>query len=121
MPIPMTIFLWLFLLPFIGIGLLLVGSFLSSLGGKTELRIARGECRIFTGIGPLGVMKRVAVSDIKDVRIEQSSFQNARNGSRPSFRIVLDTSGKPITFGSMLTKERRLFVAGAAKRELVRG
>ena len=120
LPIPITIFLWLFLLPFIAVGLALLGAFLSTLGGKTELRIARGECEIFTGIGPLGWRKRIAMSEIKDVRIEESGFQSAQTGSRRSFRVVVDTGLKPIYFGSMLTAVRRRFVAGAAKKELVR-
>ena len=120
LPIPMTIFLWIFLLPFIGIGLLLLGAFLSSLGGKTELRIARGECEIFTGIGPLGSRKRISVSEVKDVRMEENNTIRTQGSARRNFRIVVETGSKPIYFGTMLTDARRRFLAGAAKKELVR-
>jgi len=121
LPIPMTIFLWIFLLPFIGIGLLLLGAFLSSLGGKTELRIAGADCQIFTGIGPLGARKRFSISDAKDVRIEANGMRTTQRGSRRNYRIVVETNSKPIYFGTMLTDERRRFLAGVAKKELVRG
>jgi hypothetical protein len=59
-PPGMTIFLWLFLTPFIAIGLGMVAAFLSCLGGRTEIRIDRGEVTLFTGIGALGFRKRFA-------------------------------------------------------------
>src|SRR5689334_1099017 len=42
-PLGMTIFLWLFLTPFIAIGLGTLAAFLSCLAGRTELRIQGGE------------------------------------------------------------------------------
>jgi hypothetical protein len=120
MPLGMTIFLWLFLTPFIAIGLLLLATFLSSLAGRTELRINGVEGILFNGIGPLGLRKRFSISGVADVRIEDRRWRDSDGDSRRTKQIVIETSGNPISFGSMLTDERRRFVAGAAKKELVR-
>jgi hypothetical protein len=119
MPVALTAFLWVFLTPFIAIGLAMVGAFLSCLAGRTELRIEAGQGVVFNGIGPIGFRKRFAASDVRDVRIEETPRRNGNRNARPSKQIVIETDGKPITFGSMLTDERRRFVAGAAKLELV--
>lgn len=119
-PLPMTIFLWLFLTPFIAIGLLLLGTFLSSLGGQTELRIASGDAVLFSGIGPLGFRKRFLASDVRDVRIEDKRWRDSDGNSRRNTQIIIETGAKPIKFGSLLTPERRQFVAAAAKKELLR-
>jgi hypothetical protein len=119
MPLGMTIFLWLFLTPFIAIGLLLLATFLSSLAGRTELRIDNHEGVLFNGIGPLGFRKHFLTSDVADVRIEDRRWRDSDGDSRRTKQIVIETSGKSINFGSMLTDERRRFVAGAVKKELI--
>ena len=43
MSVGMTIFLWLFLTPFILIGLAMIGAFLSCLAGRTEVRVGHSE------------------------------------------------------------------------------
>ena len=121
MPVGMTLFLWLFLTPFIVIGMVLAATFLSCLGGRTELRIEDGQGILFTGIGAFGFRKRFSTSDVRDVRIEDKRWRDSDGDSRRKTQIVIEMAGKPINFGSMLTDERRRFVAGAVKRELVRG
>jgi hypothetical protein len=120
MPIGLTLFVWLFLTPFIAIGLVLVTTFLSCLAGRTELRVDNGQGTLFTGIGALGFRKRFLTSDVRDVRIEDRRWRDSDGDSRRKTQIVIETAGKAVIFGSMLTDERRRFVAGAAKRELVR-
>src|SRR4051812_47871384 len=53
MSVGMTIFLWLFLTPFITVGTVIFGAFLSSVMGRTELRIEGDQVSLFTGIGPI--------------------------------------------------------------------
>jgi len=119
MPVGMTIFIWLFLTPFIAIGLAMVATFLSCLGGRTELRVQGSQAVLFSGIGPVGFRRRFAVSDVRVVRIEDKRWRDSDGDSRRKTQIVIEKiSGKPITFGSMLTEERRRFVAGAARKEL---
>lgn len=120
MPLLFTIFLWVFLTPFIAVGAVLASTFLSCLAGRTELRVQGREGVLFTGIGPLGFSKRFATSEVKDVRIEDRRWRDSDGDSRRSTQIIIDTGLKPIKFGSMLTKERRQFLAGVVKKELVR-
>ena len=121
LPVGMTIFLWLFLTPFIAIGLGMAVAFLSCIAGRTEIRIQGNEAVLFNGIGPIGFRKRLSISEVKDVRIEDKRWRDSDGDSRRKAHIVIDTNRKPINFGSMLTDERRRFVAGAVKKELVRG
>jgi len=119
-PLGFTIFLWLFLTPFMAVGLGMLAVFLSCLAGRTELRIQDGEGTLFTGIGSLGFRKRFATSDVRDVGLGDKRGGVSDGDSRRKAQIVIETNRKPISFGSMLTDERRRFVAGAVKQELVR-
>jgi hypothetical protein len=119
-PLGMTLFLWLFLTPFIAIGLAMLAAFLSCLAGRTELQIQGGQGVLFSGIGSLGRRKRFSTSQVKDVRIEDKRWRDSDGDSRRNTQIVIETNQKPIKFGSMLTNERRQFVAGCLKKELVR-
>ncbi len=114
-----TVFLWLFLTPFIAVGMLVFSSALSCLAGRTEIRLQGKEGTLFTGIGPLGFRKRLNSTDVKDVRIEDRTWQDNRGAARHNTQIVIDTGLKPIRFGSMLTADRRRFLAGALKQELL--
>jgi hypothetical protein len=117
----MTIFLWLFLTPFIVIGLAMIGAFLSSLAGRTEVRIGNSEGVIFTGIGPLGWRRRVPLQGIKDVRINNQQWRDSDGDHRQKTNIVIETrEGKLIKFGSMLKEERRRFVAVATRNAVLR-
>jgi hypothetical protein len=119
-PLGMTLFLWLFLTPFIAIGFAMLMAFFSCLAGRTELQIQGGQCVLFTGIGSLGRRKRFSISAVKDVRIEDKRWRDSDGDSRRNTQIVIDTNEKAIKFGSMLTNERRQFFAGCARKELVR-
>jgi hypothetical protein len=118
-PLGMTIFLWLFLTPFIAIGLAMAAAFLSCLGGRTEIRIDRGEVTLFTGIGAIGFRKRFSALAAKDVRLEDKRWRDSDGDSRRKAQIVIENDSKPIHFGSMLTDERRRFMASALKKQLV--
>lgn len=120
MPVGMTIFLWLFLTPFIGIGLTMIAALLSSLAGRTEIRIRGNECLIFNGVGPLGFTKRVSTTEIKDIRVEDRRWRDSDGHSQRKAEILIETESRTVRFGSMFTPERRQFVAAALRRELVR-
>ena len=120
MTVGMTLFLWLFLTPFIAIGLAMFGAFLSALAGRTEVRISRGEGVIFVGIGPLGYRRRFAVSAVQEVRIEDQRWRDSDGHSQRKANIIVELQqGKKIKFASMLTEERRKFVAAAVRRSLL--
>lgn len=117
MGVGMTIFLWLFLTPFIAIGLAMIAAFLSALGGRTEVRIRQGEGNIFTGVGPVGWRQRFNAESVKDVRIDHQSWRDHDRDRRTRNKIILEKQdGKTIKFGSMLNAERMKFVAGATRQ-----
>jgi hypothetical protein len=119
MGVGMTIFLWIFLTPFIVIGLGMIGAFLSCIAGKTEVRVDRGVVAIATGIGPVSWNRRFQAADLKEIRMEESVSNS--NDSGPKKQIVAELmSGKTIKFGSMLRDERRRFLAAAAEK-IIRG
>jgi hypothetical protein len=120
MPVGFTIFLWLFLTPFIAVGLAMFAAFLGCLAGRTEVRIQGTEGVLFTGIGSLGLRKRFSTAEVKDVRIENRRWRDSDGDSRRKTQIVIDTDQRPLKFGSALTEKRRSFVAGVVKHELVR-
>lgn len=119
MSVGMTIFMWLFLTPFIVIGLVMIGAFLSALGGRTEVRMNHAEGVVFTGVGALGFRRRFDASGVKDVRIEESQWSDRRGHRQRKTLILIETrDGKQVKLGSALTPERRKFVAGALRQTL---
>jgi hypothetical protein len=121
MGVGITIFLWIFLTPFIAIGLAMMGAFVSCLGGKTEVEVTGAETVIFTGMGALGWRRRFETSQAADVRIDDKRWRDSDGDNRRKTNIVIELkSGKVIRFGSMLTEERRKFVAGAVRKALLR-
>lgn len=121
MGVGMTIFLWIFLTPFIAIGLAMIGGFLSALGGRTEFRLNRTEGVIYTGIGPLGWRRRFMATDVKEVRIDNQQWRDSDGDRRSKTNIIVELhSGRLIKFGSMLREDRRKFVAAAVARTLAR-
>ncbi|HWY30464.1 MAG TPA: hypothetical protein VNX46_06915 [Candidatus Acidoferrum sp.] len=119
-PLGFIIFLWVFLTPFIAIGLAVFGGFLNALAGRTEIRLQNGHGDRFTGIGPIGFHKRFEAADVRNVRIEEQPWRNQNGNSQPTTRIIIETTNQTIQFGSMFTYERRRFVAAALKKELSR-
>jgi hypothetical protein len=114
-----TIFLWLFLTPFIAIGLAMIVGFFSCLAGKTEVRIRDWEWELFQGIGPLGRRRKFRTEQVKDVRIEDQQWRDSDGDRHRKTHILVElTEGKPIKFASSLTEERRQFLA-ASMREAI--
>jgi len=120
LPLGMLVFLWLFLTPFIAVGILVASSFLSCLAGRTEVRLQGGQGVIFSGVGRIGIRRRFAASDVRDVGVQDRCWQDSQGRSRHAVSIVMDTTTKPLKFGSMLSEARRRFLAGVLKKELVR-
>ncbi len=120
MGVGMTLFLWLFLTPFILIGSAMIGALLTSMMGHTEVRVRGGEGKVFTGIGSIGFTKRFDATGVSEIRNEDRQYRDSDGDNRTKKQIVLEiTSAKRITFGSMLRDDRRAFVASALGRVLL--
>jgi hypothetical protein len=121
MGVGITLFLWIFLTPFMAIGLAMVGALVACVGGRAEVQINGGDAAVFNGIGAIGWHSRFEISSVKDVRIDDKQWRDSDGDRQRKTNIVIETaSGKLITFGSMLTDERRAFVAAAVRRTLTR-
>jgi hypothetical protein len=120
MSVGKTIFLWVFLLPFIAVGLFLAGSFLSCLAGRTEIKIEHGQGTVFAGAGSLGWRRRFATADVQDVRIEERTWRGRRGSLQRQTTIAITTKGKTIRLASLLTEQRLRFMAAALRKELLR-
>lgn len=110
MSLGMTIFMWLFLTPFILIGLGLLAAFLSSLAGHVEVSIDRERGKVFEGIGPFGWTRRFDVHSVKDVRLDDKQWTDSDGDRRRKSNITIEAD-KTINFGTGLSIERRRFVA----------
>jgi hypothetical protein len=117
MGVGMVLFLWVFLTPFITIGLFVAGSCLNCLFGRTEVRLNGTQGVVFTGFGSVGWRRRFDPSLVKDVRI----LQTANSKGQVTFNLLVETSeGRQIKFGSLLSNERRQFFLGALRKTLDR-
>jgi len=120
MSVGMTIFLWLFLTPFIAIGTGMLVAFLSTLAGRTEIRFREPGGTIFSGIGPLGWSRRFQLAEVSDVRLLDQTWRDSDGDTRNKANILLETKdGKQIKFGSMLTPDRRKFITAALRKSLL--
>lgn len=114
-----TIFLWLFLTPFIVVGVVMIMGFLSCLAGRTEVRVRDWQGEIFQGIGPFGRTKKFKTEQVKEVRIEDRQWRDSDGDRRRNTQIIVEmTEGKPIKFASSLTEERRQFLAAAMRQAI---
>ena len=121
MSLGMTIFMWIFLSPFIAIGATMIGAFFLSAGGKTEIRLDQSEGTVFTGIGPLGFRRRFLTSKVSDVRIDDRQWRDSDGDRQRKVCIAIEMhGGKVIRFGASLSEERRKFVAGVLTKTLIR-
>jgi hypothetical protein len=117
----MTLFLWIFLTPFIVIGVSMMGAFFLSVGGRTEVQADPTGGTVFTGMGPLGYRRRFIPSHVSDVRIEDKQWRDSDGDRQQKTNIIIETKeGKLIRFGSMLSSERRRFLAAVLRKFLVR-
>lgn len=121
MSVGMTLFLWMFLTPFIAIGLGMIGAFLLTVIGKTEVQIDRNEGSVFTGVGPFGYRRRFLTSQVSSVRIDEARWTSNSGNSQEKIFVVIETrEGKSVRFGSMLTGERKKFAAAILYKALTK-
>ena len=117
MGVGMVLFLWLFLTPFIAIGLFTAAGCLNCLFGHTEVRVAGTQGSVFTGIGALGWRRRFDASQVKEMRLLETTSSKGQNTTS----LLIETrEGKQLKLGSLLTSERRKFFLGALRKTLLR-
>lgn len=110
-----TLFLCIFLTPFVTIGLGVFLVFLSSLLGRVRVIVEANEGRVRTGFGPFNWTRRFDASAVTRVTGGQSKYM-VNNQTRPL--IVLETSDGTVKFGSMLPDRRREWMQSALRSYL---
>jgi len=119
----MNVCMWLFLSPFILIGLALPFSVLMSLAGHTEVRITDTRGTVFRGIGFFGRKSYFNPADVRGVRIAerrlQGSMRHRHDRDTYSKSIAIEVeNADPISFGDFLPERRMNFVVSALNAAL---
>lgn len=118
MGVGMTLFLWIFLLPFLGVGLGMAGAFVGSLFGKTEVRLGPRSASIFRGVGFLGWSRRFLPQDVISVRLVDRVRRGSDGDESAREVVILTRSGREFSFGSTLREDRLRFVASVLRQRL---
>lgn len=106
------IFLWLFLTPFIVIGLGMMIALLMCLMGRVEVRL-RGDAGIISnGVGPICWTRRFDTTGVRSVGLGLTRWQH-NDQSLPL--IEIKTELKTLRFGTQLPKERRAWLAAVCR------
>jgi len=122
MSVGMTIFMWLFLTPFILIGLAMLAGVLSYLIGNVEVKLNDTRGAVYNGYGKVGFKKEFQIADVTAVRLDFQRHRSQRHGhDTHSRRIVIELEGgRSIKFGSFLNEPRMNFVFSALNTALGR-
>ena len=84
---PFPGFLWLFLTPFILVGIAMPMAAVYTMFGKREILIQDGVCTFFNGVGILGIRRRFKLCDVQSVKLERKSPYSVNRV--PKYRIYL--------------------------------
>lgn len=103
MPLGMAIFLCIFLIPFVTVGLIMIGSWFTCIAGDVRVVLQGATGAVSTGVGPIRWTRRFDASAVKRVGRSQTSWKQ-NDQSKPVIEIQAD---RTIKFGSVLSDERR--------------
>lgn len=116
MPLGMTIFMALFLTPFVLVGVTVIGALLVTIAGRVEVRLRGPDGVVFTGVGPFGWRRRFDADSVEAVLLTDADVEE--NGKKKR-AIAIETSKKTIKFASLLPDQRRLWLGGVLKTMLM--
>ena len=115
----LTLFLWLFLTPFLLVGAGVVGTFFMSLAGRTAVRINANEGRIFTGVGPIGWSRKFVPHNVRRVTLTDANWKDSDGDRHTNQEIILEmNNGDHLKFGTGMKAERRTYLAAKLQRTL---
>ena len=115
MPLSETLFLCVFLIPFVVVGFVMVLAFFTCLMGRVEVVVTASEGRVRTGFGPFNWTRRFDASRVTRVAAGQTRYE--QNGRfKPLIQIEAD---RTVKFGSMLPDERRTWMISVLHVALV--
>lgn len=109
-------FAFLFMIPFVAIGIGMAIGFIVSVFGKVVVTIEGDEGRVRTGVGVLSWTRRFDVGAVKAVTLGQTSYL-VNNQHKP---LIVIEGAKTLKFGSGLSDRRRKWLAAMLAERLVR-
>lgn len=115
MSLGMTLFLCMFLTPFVTIGACMIGAFFLNIWGKIDILIDGDQGVIRTGIPLLGWKRRFNASQVTKVEIGLSSWQQ-NDQSKELIQIQAD---RTVKFGTLLNDKRREWLRSVLRKLLV--
>jgi hypothetical protein len=110
------LFLWLFLTPFITIGLLVFGTTLLCFMGRIEVRLRGADGLVRSGFGPFWWTRRFDTQSVRNVCLGQSRW---RQNGRSESLVQIQTEKRTIRFGTQLPDERRVWMAVVCRDLLI--
>lgn len=116
MPLGMTIFMAIFLIPFEIIGATLIGALFVTIAGKVEVRLRGPDGIVFTGVGPFGWKRGFNADSVEAILLTDADIEE--NGKKKR-AIAIETNKKTLKFGSLLPDPRRLWLGGVLKTMLL--
>lgn len=114
----MTLFLWVFLTPFLAVGLAIFVGLLLCIAGRVEVRMRSDRGEVFTGIGSLGWRRSFDLARVTRVALVQARSGNSDATPRAEILIAAETD---IRFGSGIPESRRRWMAAVLHRLLLQG
>ena len=104
-PPAMLIFFWVFITPFVLIGLWLIYSLFDTIFGKIELLFDRGTLHVKRSLGPFFISQNIPLNNLSGFSIKESG---AKTNGRPSYyKIELtDRNGNIHKFGRGIPTNR---------------
>lgn len=116
MPAGMAAFLWVFLLPFMTIGAVLLWAIPLGLWGTLTVRIEDATARISTGVGALAWHRRFDPRAVTSVRLGETAYQ-VNERAKP---LIVLNADRALKFGTALREDQRTWLAAALAARLVR-
>lgn len=116
-PLGMTLFMWVFLTPFILVGLTMLGTLLVAAVGRVAVRFTADAGSVFIGVGPIGWRRRFDPREVTAVKIGKSQWQS--DGEPQPVVMIQSRGGHKLRFGSMLSDRRRAWLVWELRRVLL--
>lgn len=117
MDLRMTLFLCLFLVPFVTVGVGMAGAALINLIGKVEVVIDELDSYVATGVGILQWKRRFDPRQVRAVHFGDTTWKSD-GGSNRVIELLAD---RTIKFGSLLAADRLEWLRSVLKELLVNG
>lgn len=117
MDLGMTLFLCVFLIPFVTIGIGMAGAAIMNLIGKVEVIIDEFDSYVATGFGIIRWKKRFDAREVKTVEFGTTPWQS-EGGANKLIEIV---ANRRVKFGSLLQSDRMAWLRAVLREILLPG